>query len=58
MYGGEDELNLRLLGEVSDGAEIKLPSRDTAAPFYWRVDAIDQTGTVHAGPLWHFLPGK
>jgi len=58
VYGGEDELNLTLLAEVSDGTEIKLPARDTAAPYYWRVDAIEQDGTVHAGAIWHFLPGK
>lgn len=58
VYGGGEELNLTLLGEVSEVTEIELPERDTTAPFYWRVDAIDPAGTVHTGALWHFLPGK
>lgn len=58
VYGGEDELNLTLLGEVSDATEIALPQRDTTVPYYWRVDAIDKADTVHPGAIWHFLPGR
>ena len=58
VYGGEDEHNLTLLGEVSDENEIKLPPRDTAVPYYWRVDAIDREGMLHPGKRWSFLPGK
>lgn len=58
VYGGEDEHDLSLLGEVTDSTEFELPERDASAPYYWRVDAIDQAGTAHAGDVWHFLPGR
>ena len=37
--------------------EVALPPRDTTAPYYWRVDAIDSDGTLHPGELWSFSPG-
>jgi len=57
VYGGGDKHNVMLLGEVSDANEIELPPRDPAALYYWRVDAIDQEGTLHPGELWSFFPG-
>lgn len=58
VYGGEDQERLKLLGEVSDVNGIRLPKRNTAAPYYWRVDAIDRDGTLHPGEPWHFFPGR
>ena len=57
VYGGEDRDTLGLLGEVSDANEITLPAWDKTAPYYWRVDAVEQDGSLYTGEPWMFFPG-
>lgn len=58
VYGGEDKDNLGFIGEVSGAQEITLSGRDKTAPYTWRVDAVEEDGTVHTGELSTFFPGS
>ena len=57
VYGGVHKATLGFLGEVSDVNEILLRAWDKTSSYYWRVDALEQDGTLHQGELWTFFPG-
>jgi hypothetical protein len=37
---------------------VKPPELMADTTYYWRVDAIDQSGAVRTGPIWHFKTTK
>ncbi|UCE99486.1 MAG: LamG domain-containing protein, partial [Planctomycetota bacterium] len=58
VYFGADREQLTLLGEVEKPGYAKLQPLEKDTDYFWRIDEVQEDGSVLTGDIWSFNTGK